>query len=144
MNNNYININIEPCPKPRMTKSDKWNKRPVTQRYWDYKAYIRLQAKEYKYKPNNRLQLIFLISMPVSWSKRKRELLDGKPHQNKPDIDNLIKGILDAFFDNDNVVYEVWAAKCWSRKGFVSIRNLPELDVLLGKSPLDASYKGKE
>ena len=33
----YITLNIIPVAKPRMTQSDKWKKRPATEKYWKYK-----------------------------------------------------------------------------------------------------------
>jgi hypothetical protein len=30
-------FNIDPCPKPRMTSSDRWKKRKCTDKYWKFK-----------------------------------------------------------------------------------------------------------
>ena len=123
--NNSITIDIEPIGKPRMTQRDKWHKRPITQRYWDYKAYMNLIAQRYRFKPSNQLLMHFYVPMPISWSKKKRGDMLGRPHQSKPDIDNFIKGVLDAFFEDDSKVYEVWGRKMWGDKGCIVIKNLP-------------------
>jgi len=41
----------------------------------------------------------------------------GKPHQQKPDIDNLVKSLLDAVLDDDSSVYEIRAVKFWGEVG---------------------------
>jgi len=49
------------------------------------------------------------------------------PHQQKPDIDNYIKALLDAFFQyqgGDHTVYEVQAKKLWDIEGKIEVENL--------------------
>ena len=41
----------------------------------------------------------------------------------KPDIDNLIKSVLDSLAEDDSYVYSVNAKKYWSEKGNVWIIN---------------------
>ena len=41
--------------------------------------------------------------MPKSWSKKKKLLKLGTPHTSKPDLDNLIKNILDR---GNNILWE--------------------------------------
>jgi Holliday junction resolvase RusA-like endonuclease len=43
-----------------------------------------------------RLSLVFRFAMPASWSKKKREQMRGELHAQKPDIDNLLKAVMDA------------------------------------------------
>lgn len=43
-----------------------------------------------------RLTVEFYFKPSKSWSKRKKESHIGQPHSIKPDIDNLLKTILDA------------------------------------------------
>lgn len=50
--------------------------------------------------------------------------MNNQPHQQKPDIDNLIKGILDALCDDDAFVYEVHASKEWTYSGFIHLAEL--------------------
>ena len=38
----YITLNIVPVAKPRMTQSDKWKKRPATDKYWKFKDDLKM------------------------------------------------------------------------------------------------------
>ena len=61
------------------------------------------------------------MPMPQSWSNKKRDEMRHKPHQQKPDIDNLIKAVLDALLEDDCAVWMVEACKVWSDKGGIEI-----------------------
>jgi Holliday junction resolvase RusA-like endonuclease len=84
-----IILSIEPCPKPRMTRSDKWNARAATDRYWAFKDRLRLLWGD-RPVPET-MHLIFVLPMPKTWSKVKQSRMTGTPHQSKPDVDNLGK-----------------------------------------------------
>lgn len=58
--------------------------------------------------------------MPPSWSEKKKLAMDGKPHQQTPDIDNLTKGYFDALYEQDCVIWKITAQKVWARDGFIS------------------------
>jgi len=79
-------IDITPLGKVRMVKSDSWKKRPSVLRYWAYKDELKLKLPHYEVGP--RLAIRFNLSMPPSWSQKKKDLMCGTPHQQKPDIDN--------------------------------------------------------
>lgn len=111
-----IEFNIKPCPKPRMTRADRWKKRPIVLKYWDFCNELERQAIKLEYIPGDRVSLIFYIPMAKSWSKKKRELMLGKPHKAKPDIDNLAKAFLDALLTEDSYVYSLSAEKYWSNE----------------------------
>ena len=116
-----IEFNIKPCPKPRMTRADRWKKRPIVLKYWEFCKELEIQAYKHKYKPGDRVSLIFYIPMAKSWSKNKKELMLGKPHKAKPDIDNLVKAFLDALLDEDSYVYSITAEKYWSNNGSIVV-----------------------
>lgn len=59
--------------------------------------------------------------MPQSWSKKEKELHDGKPHQQKPDIDNYLKALMDALCVTDEYVYDVHCSKYWAREGSIEL-----------------------
>jgi Holliday junction resolvase RusA-like endonuclease len=42
--------------------------------------------------------------MPPSWSNKKRKLKDGMLHDEKPDIDNILKAICDELFSEDKTI----------------------------------------
>lgn len=68
--------------------------------------------------------MVFVMPMPKSWSKKKRLLMNGKPHQQKPDLDNMIKAVQDALCDEDKFVYDVHATKIWGENGTLSVETL--------------------
>ena len=111
-----IEFNIKPCPKPRMTRADRWKKRPIVLKYWDFCNELKRQANWLNYIPGDKVSLIFFIPMAKSWSKKKREQMLGKPHKAKPDIDNLAKAFLDALLTEDSYVYSLTAEKYWSNE----------------------------
>jgi len=115
-------FNIRPVPKPRMTRADKWKKRPVVEKYYSFKDNLNLQADLMNFKLPHKLSIDFHIEMPISWSKKRKEELLGKPHQNKPDIDNLGKAFLDALVCEDMEVYDLHLRKFWNNENLIIVR----------------------
>ena len=120
-----IVIELSPVSKPRMTQRDKWHKRPATDKYWRYKDSLLWLCKQARYEIGDSLSLEFIIEMPKSWSKKKRAEMNGKPHQQKPDLDNLIKAFKDALCKDDSYIYEYRTMrKTWGVKGKIFIHTL--------------------
>lgn len=116
-------LEIRPVPKPRMTRADTWKKRDCVVRYWEFKDQLTLLAKIKKLQiPNNHLHLIFIFAVPQSWSKKKQKEMIGKPHQDKPDIDNLTKAFFDCLVEKDQVIWDVRASKYWGEKDMIVVR----------------------
>lgn len=120
--------NIVPCPKPRMTRKDKWAKRPCVLRYRAFKDECRIRNVEL---PDVGIRVIFGIPMPKSWSKKKRQDMKYKPHLQTPDLDNLEKALCDAVLDDDSRVWNMWGSKIWSEEGFIFILPITRQDDLL-------------
>lgn len=59
--------------------------------------------------------------MPKTWSKAKRDKMDGMPHKTKPDIDNLMKALLDAIYGEDCQIWKISAEKRWGVIGQIEI-----------------------
>ena len=116
-------IEGEPVAKPRMTQRDKWAERPCVVKYFSYRDMVRWQTKRVNWATIDKLESVkFCLPMPKSWSKKKKLEMNGKPHQQKPDIDNLLKGLLDALMVEDKMVYYVGSlGKWWSDKPIVEI-----------------------
>lgn len=112
-------FNITPLGKPRMTRADKWKKRPEVLRYRAFCDEVRLNNVSL---PESGYHVIFVLPMPPSWSKKKRSLMDGKPHQQKPDKDNLEKALLDAIFGEDSHIWDGRVTKIWGETGKMIIR----------------------
>lgn len=111
-------ININPVSKPRMTQRDKWAKRPCVLKYFKFRDDIRAAKVNI---PEDSAHIKFFIPMPKSWSKKKKLGMMLKPHQQRPDVDNLLKAILDAVFDEDCRVFDIRVSKYWSDKGSIVI-----------------------
>lgn len=121
----HIEFPVDPIGKPRMTQVDKWHKRPATDRYWELKAQMKQIAEGYKFTlPESNYHMIFYIPMPDSWPKKKKLEMDGQPHKQKPDKDNLEKGVLDALCKEDSYVWDGRVTKYWAFKGKIVIKNL--------------------
>jgi Holliday junction resolvase RusA-like endonuclease len=111
--------NITPLGKPRQTRADKWKKRPEVLRYRAFCDEVRLNKVTL---PESGYHVIFVLPMPPSWSKKKRALMDGEPHQQKPDKDNLEKALLDALFGEDSHIWDGRVTKIWGETGKMIIR----------------------
>ncbi|MEL0577036.1 RusA family crossover junction endodeoxyribonuclease [Pectobacterium punjabense] len=110
--------NIVPLGKPRMTQRDKWQKRPPVLRYRAFCDEVRLNKITL---PEGGWHVTFVLPMPPSWSKKKRSEMNGKPHQQKPDKDNLEKALLDAIFDDDSRIWDGRVSKIWGEFGKIII-----------------------
>ena len=66
--------------------------------------------------------VIFYIEMPKSWSKKKRASMLNAPHQQKADLDNYAKAILDAIYDDDAHIHDIRITKLWATAGGIEIR----------------------
>jgi Holliday junction resolvase RusA-like endonuclease len=109
---------ITPQPKVRMTRSDKWRKRPAVVRYFEYCNRLRELGATL---PECGSKITFFLPMPQSWSKKKREAMNGKPHQQKPDLDNLIKALCDAIHKEDQHIWQYEACKLWGVEGSIEV-----------------------
>lgn len=119
-----IEIHMSPLSKPRQTRSDVWRKRPVVLKWRAWADEIRLACRYEEFVPSDELVMEFYIPMPKSWSKKKRAEFVGKPHtQNRLDIDNLCKAVMDALIKKDGCVHYLKAKKFWSEEGMIKLGN---------------------
>lgn len=122
---NATKLPITPIPKPRMTRADAWKQRPVVLNYWAYKDDLQLKAKQAGFTLGPSFGVIFFIPMPHSWSQKKKAQMKGSPHQQKPDLDNLEKALMDCLAPgNDSYIWFKTSQKVWSDEGYILIRNL--------------------
>lgn len=126
-----IEIPIDPVPKPRMTKSDKWKQRTAVLRYFSYADALRAALP--RFVVPSELVIRFFIVMPKSWSAKKRASMLEKPHTQRPDIDNLAKAFMDALAEDDSYIYSLHAEKYWSDKGAVHVLTPEENLVIYSK-----------
>lgn len=101
-----------------MTRSDKWKKRPVVLKYWEWKSSLQNYGINFD---SGQVDVIFFVPMPKSWTIKKKKKMNGKPHQSRPDIDNFLKALFDAVCDEDSHIHTVCAKKVWSDKGMIQL-----------------------
>ncbi len=123
-------FNITPIPKPRMTQRDRWTMRPQDRHrarpcvldYLEYKEELQFQAFPDFEMPESGYQVTFVMPMPKSWSIKKKESMNSKPHQQAPDKDNLEKALLDALCsDGDAHIWDGRVTKIWGYEGQIII-----------------------
>ena len=124
MSGQYFIFYVTPMGKPRMTQRDKWKKRDVVVRYYALKDALRWEAKRNGWKPTPTLSITFYIPMPKSWSKKKKTEMMWEHHQEKPDLDNLVKAFKDCLYEEDKMVHTyVRIQKVWDHEGSIVVTN---------------------
>lgn len=108
---------IEPVPKPRMTRRDKWKKRPCVMRYRRFKD----QCRAHRVELPQPCKVVFYIPIPSGWSQSEQEAVWNQPHTRTPDLDNLLKALCDAVLLNDSKIWNVRAEKRWSYEAGIEI-----------------------
>jgi Holliday junction resolvase RusA-like endonuclease len=115
-----ITFDINPMAAPRLSRKDGFNPSPAARRYFDFRDQIKAMALQHRIMELPvAMGFIFRIPMPKSWSASKRSRYDGQVHQQKPDLDNLIKGITDSIAykrsrDDSHVAVYLFAQKLWT------------------------------
>lgn len=121
-------VNIVLVAKPRMTRSDKWKKRPATTNYWRFKDDLIFLTRKAGYELSKKLFVVFLVQMPESWSEKKKKLMDGTRHEPKPDADNFCKSVMDCLKpSDDSMITPICGHKKWARNsGIIFFDTLSE------------------
>ena len=117
-----IHLDITPVPKPRQTRADKWQKRPSVLRYRAFADELRyLLRRDFDF---NGCGITFIMPMPKSWSKTRKQHTAGLPHTQTPDLDNLLKALLDAHMGDDSSVHKLsYVEKIWGPDGSIQIQD---------------------
>lgn len=125
-----------PSPRPRFRKAGKFVQTYMPTIYTEHKEYIQRQMPKLLIEKPIKLEIFFYIPMAKSWTKKKKTSLLDKPHNIKPDVDNLLKTVMDAANDHiwidDGQVYEIVTKKTFSSEAKIMI-NVIEFDELLEK-----------
>ena len=74
-----------------------------------------------KVKVPNGAKITFYLPMPKSWLKTKRMYMEMSKHEQKPDLDNLCKALLDAVYQDDSGIHEISIKKRWAIEGAIEI-----------------------
>lgn len=99
-----------------MVRGDKYKKRKPVLKYWAFKEECLLK----RVKLYDAMTITFYMPMPKSWSRVKRAEMNGKPHQVRPDKDNLEKGLFD-ILKEDSHIWHTNSKKVWSYKAGIEI-----------------------
>lgn len=114
---------IKPTPWVRESNRDKWAPRARVQRYRAFRKECFFR-KVWPPRPGD--LVVFMMPMPSRWSRVTRIEMDGLEHEQVPDVDNLLKALLDALYPDDSQIWMVTAAKVWSQTPGIYIeRRLP-------------------
>jgi Holliday junction resolvase RusA-like endonuclease len=109
-----IEIPGDPIGAPRMTRRDKWAKRPVVVRFMAWRNAL---ENVRRVLPNaNRITSFSwtaYFAPPATWSAKKRAEHLGKLHRSKPDRDNIDKALLDGLFAEDKGIAHGTIRKVW-------------------------------
>lgn len=128
----YYLFDVIPMGAVRMTQSDTWKTNPnhtdpnkrqrkVVGQYFNFKNTLVWLAKSMQFELKDYLDAVYLIPMPNTWSKKKKEEMNGLPCKTKPDTDNITKAIKDALKKEDSDVWYEKAEKRWAYKGSIII-----------------------
>lgn len=103
----------EPISAPRMTRRDKWAKRPCVVKYFAWRDLARLSARRL---PDPELVEHIEVSALFPLPRRPRAgQVNGGPHRQKPDVDNILKAVLDALFGQDQAIPSAKITKSYNR-----------------------------
>lgn len=76
------------------------------------------------------IELEFYFAIPKSVSRNKRVKMIAKPHDKKPDLDNLIKAVLDplntVYWEDDRQLTKITAIKMWDETPRTVVRIMQE------------------
>lgn len=122
-----IRVNVKPMGAVRMTQKGKWVSITAT-RYMNYKKVVGIEMRSQCKKPHVgalRVVVTFVMPMPDSWTNKKKQEQLGAAVTVKPDIDNLVKGLLDSAnkicWNDDNQVVEIVARKKYGIDGAIEM-----------------------
>ena len=108
----------DPIGKPRQTRRDRWRQRPCVMEYRHWADRLREVVGTLPEGPPVRVDITAHFAIPPSWSAARKAAAAGKAHQHKPDLDNIVKAVLDALWpDGDQAIAWVVARKLWAGEG---------------------------
>jgi len=128
----YYLFDVIPIGAPRMTQSDRWKTDPnhsdpnrrqrktVTQ-YWYSKNRLIEQCEKMGFKLGKYFEAVYFIPMPDSWSEKKKDKMNGFPHESTPDSDNVTKFFKDSVKKNDSDVWLEKVEKRWAYCGSILV-----------------------
>ena len=120
---------LRPAGLSRLLRLEKYN---------DYKSSLSALVKQQRFTiPEQNVHMIFYIPVPKTWKEYKKNEMHMKLHQQKPDIDNLVKAVFDSIFIEDKYIADFRATKRWVNQpeGYIEflieLPEFPSKDVLI-------------
>ena len=108
-----MTVNTTPVPKGRPRFYGNHAVTPEKTRL--YEALIRDSWTYGKMEGPLSVRMLFVMPIPKSLSKKKHEELLGERHTKKPDLDNLVKAVLDSLngvaYEDDSIIWSIDATK---------------------------------
>ena len=92
---------IHPVPAPRQSQRDAFKPKANVQRY---RAFRDECTRKKIWSPTPGDLVVFFMRIPKS---RRNEGLEGQPHTQVPDTDNLLKALLDACYADDAHIWTI-------------------------------------
>lgn len=117
-----LDIDPMPTPRPRAAVMGKGENAKVRMyspdKYTSYKKALMylIRGLKPRIKRDSYRSIVVVFYIPYPKSTPKKRLIEGMPHQKKPDWDNYIKGLQDAISDvglvsDDGILSEGFVAK---------------------------------
>lgn len=107
-------------PRPRFRNTGRFVQTYMPTSYTKHKAYIQEQMPKALLDSELKVSLYFYFVPPKSWSKKRKVVAIGQYKRTKPDIDNLIKTVLDAannhLWKDDNQIVEIHSFKQYAEE----------------------------
>ncbi|PTI48427.1 RusA family crossover junction endodeoxyribonuclease [Staphylococcus succinus] len=107
-------------PRPRFRSVGKYVHTYMPDKYMNHKDFIKEQLPKLMIDEPIKLTIEFHFPLLKSWSKKKHVAMVGKYKRTKPDIDNLIKTVLDAanghLWNDDNQIVEIRSFKKYAEE----------------------------
>lgn len=95
------------------------------EKYNAYKEALRNEAHKKKFEiPTQGMSIKFFIPVPKSWRPWQKELMHLSLHQQKPDVDNLMKAVMDSLKSEDKNIGSISEiSKFWvnNESGWIEI-----------------------
>lgn len=76
------------------------------------------------FNPKGAVRIEFGIKIPKRTPKSKLDEIIGSPHKKKPDLDNLLKSIIDALCPaSDSHIHTIVAKKVWALNSYIEVED---------------------
>ena len=112
-----MTLSLKPMGKPRQSQSDKWRLRPVVCRYRSYADALRAS---FHLLPLAKFLQVGRVTVIATFMTKCSDRY-GKPHRQKPDADNIMKGVKDSLIRKDETVYWELTEKRWGEQDSLKI-----------------------